>query len=248
MRILIIEDELTAAKRLINLVKAYDPKIDIMEVIDNVADAVQFLSKEIPDLIMMDVQLADGICFEIFEEVEVNSPVIFVTAYDKYSLQAFKVNSVDYLLKPINQQDLEASFEKFKKYNYQAPIQSAYHNLVKSFSAGFKKRFLVRSGNNLVSIETRKIAYFISDEKLNYLVSNNSRRYVIDYSLEDLINKLDPGKFFKISRKFIVSSKCVKQIQPYFSNRLVLKIQPNPEKEVYVSRNYVKDFKRWLDL
>ncbi|MCZ6703999.1 MAG: LytTR family DNA-binding domain-containing protein [Ignavibacteria bacterium] len=248
MKVLIIEDELMAGKRLIAMLANYSKDIEVVATIDNVIDSINFLSENNPDLIFMDIQLADGLCFEIFEIINVDTPVVFITAYDEYTLQAFKVNSIDYLLKPVQEVELHRSLKKFEKYRTQNLSVNQLIEKIQSVNKTHKIRFLIKSGKGFSSVETSDIAYFFSDQKLNSLVTFNQKKFIIDNSLDDLISKLDPTYFYKISRKIIVSNKSIKNIEPYFNNRLVLKIEPTPEFDVYVSRKYVRGFRKWLDL
>ena len=205
MKVLIIEDELMAGKRLIAMLANYSKDIEVVATIDNVIDSINFLSENNPDLIFMDIQLADGLCFEIFEIINVDTPVVFITAYDEYTLQAFKVNSIDYLLKPVQEVELHRSLKKFEKYRTQNLSVNQLIEKIQSVNKTHKIRFLIKSGKGFSSVETSDIAYFFSDQKLNSLVTFNQKKFIIDNSLDDLISKLDPRYFYKISRKIIVS-------------------------------------------
>ncbi len=250
MKTLIIEDELTAAKRLKRMLQSYDERMEVIDVIDSVTEAVKFFSggNEI-DLVLMDIQLSDGKCFEIFEQTEVNVPIIFTTAYDEYAIQAFKVNSVDYLLKPVHQNELDQSLKKFENLNSEKQGKD-YTLLNKAVGdkSTYKFRFLVKIGSCLHSIETDDIAYFFSEDKLTYLVTRDDKKYIVECSLEELVHQLDPVKFFKISRQFIVAHKYISQIHAFFNNRSKLELTPTSEKEILVSRSNVREFKQWLDM
>jgi len=251
MKVLIVEDEIVAAKRLQKLIHACDPSIQILDVLQTAIDATNFLSQKKPDLIFLDVQLADGICFEIFERIEVDSPIIFTTAYNDYMLQAFKVNSVDYLLKPIKEEELNQSIDKFKRYKYQDPnnkkgLEFLLKEYIKDKNA-YKCRFLVKSGRGYVSINVDEIAYILSESKLNYIITSLGKRYVVDHTLEQIESILDPVEFLKINRNFVVSSRCIKRIEPYFNNRMLLELDPPSKQDVYVSRSYLKVFKEWMN-
>ncbi len=252
MKVLIVEDEIIAAKRLIRLLLEIDPEINIAETIGTVIDSVNYLQDNRLDLIFMDIQLADGISFEIFEHMEMHTPIIFITAYDEYMQKAFKVNSIDYLLKPIDKSELEYSLRQFHRYraNNLRSIDNV-HLLIKELSAkrsSFKKRFLARKGNGFISIDVMDIAYILSANKLIYLVLVDSKRYVVDYSLDNILEKLDPADFFKINRNYIISSKSIIKMQSYFNNRMILELNPTTTDAVMVSRNYLADFKKWLDM
>jgi DNA-binding LytR/AlgR family response regulator len=253
LRILIIEDEIIAADRIKDMILSYDPSIEIISTLDSVIDAVNFLSKRKTevDLIFMDIQLSDGICFEIFEEIEIDCPILFTTAYDEYTLKAFKVNSVDYLLKPVEAKEFHESMERFKKLHYNKSSinydTESFIKTLKTSSDSFKYRFLIKTPLGFVPIIVSNIAYFYSEDKLTFLITWDKKKHIIDLSLEELSLKLDPKEFFKISRNFIVNHKSIKQIHSYYNNRLKLNLNPPIEKDVFVSRSNVKNFKSWID-
>jgi len=251
MKVLIVEDEIIAAKRLQKLIHACDPSIQILDVLQTAIDVINFLSEYKPDLIFLDVQLSDGICFEIFERIEVDSPIIFTTAYNDYTLRAFKVNSIDYLLKPIRKEELNQSIKKFKKYRYHDPNSKEELGLllreyIKDKNA-YKCRFLVKSGRGFVSINVDEIAYILSENKLNYIITNSGKRYVVDHTLEQIESMLDPVEFLKINRNFVVSPRCITRIEPHFNNRMLLELDPPSKQDVYVTRSYLKSFKKWMN-
>jgi len=251
MNVLIIEDEIPAAKRLRKLIGEHCPEAKVMDVVDSVEGAAQWLNTfEKPDLIFMDIQLSDGLSFDIFNQTEVVSPVIFTTAYDQYALKAFKVNSVDYLLKPIDPNELENAFQKFRNLHQQSQEydRTAIRNLITSITQkGYKERFLVKIGQQLNYVQTKEIAYFYSDEGLVYAMTNANRRHVLDYTLEQLSDVIDPKNFFRINRKIIVGVDAIHKIHTYFNSRLKLELLPRTDLEVIVSRERVGDFKSWLD-
>lgn len=257
MKILIVEDEDLAVKKLKKTLAGVDDSAEIVGETDSIKATVQWLeSNPIPDLILMDIELADGQSFEIFNHTEVKSPVIFITSYDEYALKAFKVNSVDYLLKPVQKEDLQAALEKFREMKkiYAPEKESSAISLevlVKELqqklgSKEFRKRFLVKLGQKLVSVEVDEIAYFFSDGRLNFFKTFDNKKYVVDYTMDELNNMLDPEKFFRISRSFYISVGSVAQIHDYFGNRLMLQLKPETEKEAIVSREKVSEFKTWL--
>lgn len=250
MKVLIVEDEIVAANRLEKLVKASDPEIVVMEVLTSVLDTVNFLAEHNPDLIFLDIQLSDGMCFEIFEKLEIETPVIFTTAYDEYMQRAFKVNSVDYLLKPVRMEELKISIQNFKKYN-QPQTNTKLLNLLFTEFVKEKKvhrcRFMVKSGRGFISIDVKDIAYIIAQNKLNYIVTRIGKRYVVDYNLDQLEKILDPGEFLKINRNYIISNSCIVKVEPYFNNRMLVELMPPSREDVLVSRNYLKTFKEWMD-
>jgi DNA-binding LytR/AlgR family response regulator len=251
MKILIIEDEKPAARRLKKMVQQVRPTSQILEVIDSVEIAVDwFRENQKPDLVFMDVQLADGLSFEIFGQTEVLAPIIFTTAYDEYALQAFKVNSLDYLLKPIDPEELEKALCQYDQYtnSSQGINNSALEQLLNQMTKKeYKERFLVKSGQQLIYLVAAEIAYFYSDEGLIFACQPNGKRYNLDYTLDQLEAVLTPDDFFRINRKIITNLKSIKKIHTYFNSRLKLTLEPKSDLEVIVSRDRVSDFKRWLD-
>ncbi len=252
MRVIIVEDEELAAERLVQLVKSIDPSIEVVTQLDTIADTVQFLKTQAsPDLIFLDIQLADGRSFEIFEKTLVDSPIIFITAYDQFTLKAFKVNSIDYLLKPIQKEDLRLALEKFKKLNRKGVNSEELQllkEIVRSKFHAYKQRLVIKAGNKIQFKPTEEVAYFFADGKEAYLVSRNeSRRHLIGYTLEELEKILDPKDFFRISRKFIVRADAIAEVKGLISSRLEIKLIHNTEHELSVSRERAHEFKTWLD-
>jgi len=256
MKILIVEDEDLAVKKLKKTLMSVDENALVVGEADSIRSTVSWLQgNPAPDLILMDIELADGQSFEIFNQVKVKSPVIFITSYDEYALRAFKVNSVDYLLKPVQKEDLQAALEKFKgmKKMY-TPEQEGTVSLdvlvrelqQKLHTKEYRKRFLVKHGQKLVSVEVDEIAYFFSDGRLNFFKTTDNRKFVVDYTMDELNEMLDPEKYFRISRSFFISVNSVNQIHDYFGNRLMLQLRPETDKEAIVSREKVTDFKNWL--
>jgi two-component system, LytTR family, response regulator LytT len=257
MKVFIVEDEELAAKKLLKTLHAVEPEAEIVGMADSIRGTVNWLeSNPQPDLILMDIELADGQSFEIFDKTEVKSMVIFTTSYDEFALKAFKVNSIDYLLKPVQKEDLESAINKFKslKQLYGAgPSGSGLNidNLVKELQEKlqpreFRKRFLVKHAQKLISVEVDEIAYFYSDGRLNFFKTTDNKKYVVDYTMDELESMLDPGKYFRISRSFYVSIESIDQIHEYFGNRLMLHLKPEVDKEAIVSREKVADFKKWM--
>jgi DNA-binding LytR/AlgR family response regulator len=257
MKVLIVEDEELAVKKLQKTLQAVDASAEVVGITDSIRSSVKWLQEnQAPDLILMDIELADGQSFEIFDKVDVNSTVIFTTSYDEYALKAFKVNSVDYLLKPVQKEDLEAAMEKFHRMKRlmkgSEPAGNLnMDNLVKELQQrlqpkDFRKRFLVKQGQKLVSVEVDEIAYFYSDGRVNFFKTRDSRKFIVDYTMDELEAMLDPDRYFRISRSFYVSIESVDQIHDYFGNRLLLNLIPVLDKESIVSREKVTDFKRWM--
>ena len=260
MRALIIEDEPAAARRLKTMLHTLDKDIAIMDVIDSVEDAVAFLtSQPEPDLIFADIQLSDGVCFDIFKQVMPNSAVIFTTAYDEYAMEAFKVNSVDYLLKPVDPDELKKSLDKFKNLKLafagkdtaqtaNTEKLAALVALLDNQDKKYKSRFLVKSGNSFKPVGAADIAYFLIENQLVFLYDRTGKRYLVESTLDEIESTVDPATFFRINRQMIVSLPSVKAIHPYFNSRLKLDLNPElKDEEVIVSRLKAGDFKKWLE-
>lgn len=251
MNILIIEDEEPSAKRLKKMVMELAPGAIIPENIVSVASGIEwFKQNPQPDLIFSDIQLSDGLSFEIFKHVDVHCPVIFITAYDQYAIEAFKVNSIDYLLKPIKQEDLYTAFNKFKKLNSTDKKQPLDINkileTVNASKTGFKTRFIVRYGEHIKTVKIEECAYFYTEDKINFLVTAEGRRYTIDYNLDNLEGLLDPKTFFRINRQYIISINSIKEMFSYTKSRVLVKLNPPSKHETIVSTERSGDFKSWL--
>ncbi len=252
MKILLIEDEDLAVKKLRKTLSSVDMTIEIVGTTDSIKSSVEWLATNpAPDLILMDIELADGQSFEVFNLIEVKSPVIFTTSYDEFALKAFKVNSVDYLLKPIQKEELAAALEKFRRLKGEGHASVNLEGLLNELQQKlqpkeFRKRFLVKQGQKLVSVEIEQIAYFFSDGRLNFFKTTDNRMFVVDYTMEELEEMLDPGKYFRISRSFYVSADSIDKIDDYFGNRLILGLKPNVDKQTLVSREKVTAFKKWM--
>ena len=248
MNILIIEDELPAVKRLIKLLNELEPDCCILETIDEVSIAVKWLNTNPqPDLIFMDIQLADGYSFEIFEQVTIEAPVIFVTAFDQYAINAFRVNGLDYILKPIQKELLQEGLERFKSLNKSTQIDIGVLSTFLSRKKDYKERFLIKKGEELNFVRTKEIAYFLSESSYSFIVTKSGNRYILDQTMDQIEALLDPGLFFRINRKQIVGLDAIAKIAPYFNNRLTLVLNPEEKNETIVSRSRVKPFKEWLN-
>ncbi|MEO1623993.1 MAG: LytTR family DNA-binding domain-containing protein [Bacteroidota bacterium] len=252
MKVLIIEDEHHAQKRLTKLVQMLRPEVEILGAIDSVEEAVEWLEAQPkPDLMFMDIQLSDGLSFEIFSKIQVETPVIFTTAFDEYAIKAFKVNSIDYLLKPIEEEELKCAFDKYEsrkpkesdRYDM-GKIEQLLQNLTQR---EYQKRFLIKSGQHMAYVNTDEIAYVYSENSLSFLQTLDGKRHLLDYTIDQLSDLLDPKLFFRINRKAIIRIDSVQKVQPYFNNRLVLKVKPSAAFDLIVSREKVRDFKGWLD-
>jgi len=249
VKCLIIEDEKNAAERIVRLVKKYDPGIEVSAPIYSVQQAVDyFMNNNMPDLILMDIQLSDGLSFEIFEKYPLKVPVIFTTAFNEYALKAFKVNSIDYLLKPIDYKELCSAIDKFKEYKTPKINDTVvFDSILKTLTNSYKSKFVVKVGEHIKVYTTNEIELFYSMEKAVFLRNTNGRDYALNYSLDQLEELLDPKQFFRISRQTIVSFNAIKDIVSYSSSRL--KIIPHSpfEEELIVSRDRVQQFKLWLE-
>ena len=262
MRVLIIEDEKPAARRLANLLRQYDDSIEVLASLDTVKRAVQWFSKhDAPDLTFMDIQLADGLSFAIFEQTTVASPIIFTTAYDQYAIQAFRVNSVDYLLKPISPDALALAIDKFRQFHTipdpsvsgsVATAMTQIQQAISTLTQQYKTRFVIKVGEHIKTIPAADILYFVSQEKATYAQTqpeprSPGRRFIVDYSLEQVEALVDPNVFFRISRRYIVSLAAIEDIITYSSSRLRLILRESDDTDVLVSRERVSDFRQWLD-
>jgi DNA-binding LytR/AlgR family response regulator len=250
MKTIIIEDEKLSAEHLENLLKRIDPNIEVVARFDTVKGSVESLSKGIAvDLIFMDIHLADGMSFDIFPKLSFDMPVIFTTAYDEYAIKAFKFNSIDYLLKPIGLTELKTSLEKFNKLSQatQAISLKDMSLVYDSIKKQHKSRFLVKMGDGIVSLKSEDIAYFVYEDGIVLLVTQLSKRYPLNYSLDELDGLIDSTKFFRINRKVIVNINAIQKISNYFNSRLKLSLPILGDDESIVSRERVAEFKEWLD-
>jgi len=249
MRVLIIEDEQPASQKLIRLIKEIDSSIEIAGIIESVEQATNwFCNNPHPELIFMDIQLEDGICFEIFENCKIKTPVIFTTAYNEYSLKAFKVNSVDYLLKPIVFEELKNAIEKFKTVHFQKVDFTKIESFINELQPKTKERFLIKIGEHYRSIQLSGINCFFIKERCNFINVDNGKIYAIDYSLDKIEDIIDPKMFFRVNRNFIVNFSAIHDIIAYSSNRLKIVLTNRAEKdEILVSRERVAEFKEWMD-
>jgi len=252
MKVLIVEDELPAAEKLERYLLKYDPSSKVVATIDSVAKGVEWLTdnQDSIDLIFMDIQLLDGLSFQIFQKVNVMKPVIFTTAFNEFALDAFKVNSIDYLLKPITFTDLSASLKKLENLREQLQpeqserIQQAFSSLK---TKEYKNRFMVKLGEHIRSITADQIALFYADGRDVYLVTTQPRKFIVDYTLESLENILDPQLFFRLNRTFIVNINSIKDVLVYSNSRLKITLTQEFDKEIIVSREKVGEFKDWFD-
>jgi two-component system LytT family response regulator len=255
MKVLIIEDELPAARQLTKLLNQADATIKVIEVIDSVESAVKWLNTfPTPDAVFMDIQIADGLSFDIFNQTNINCPVVFTTAFDQYAIKAFKVNAVDYLLKPIDEDELKEVINKIRHRKsdiqnnippqYNAVFMNDFLNQIKK--TDYKDRFLIKQGQNLVSIDAVDIAYFFSEDGLTQFVNFIQKKYLLEHTLDELETLLNPKDYFRINRKMVLNIKAIQKISPHFNGRLKLEITPAYKEDIFVARERVNDFKAWL--
>lgn len=250
MNIIIIEDEKPAARLLQRKVAKLG--LAVNQLLHSVEEAINwFTNNEHPDLIFLDIQLSDGLSFEIFEQVDIKSAVIFTTAYDEYALRAFKLNSIDYLLKPIDEEELETAINKFKSRNQSIPNLSIDFDMIKQMFANplekiYKKRFIIKIGEHLKMIPIEEVECFFSENKGTYLHTKDNRDYLLTCTLEQLETELDPATFFRVNRKFIIPLETIKDIVAYSNSRLKIILPTYKADEVIVSREKVTEFKTWL--
>lgn len=252
MKILIIEDEAPAFRRLQKVLEEINPDIEIVEVIDSVEESVKwFDGNASPDLIFMDIQLSDGISFEIFEKIKITRPVIFTTAFDEYMLKAFKVNSIDYLLKPVKKEELTASLQKYNdlKNSFSSSEKPDLNTLIGQIRMDdrkYKSRFLIKQGERLISVETVDIAYFYTRNGVVYLVTLEDKKYLMDSNLDELMNQLDPEKFYRANRQYLVSFQSINATHKYHKGKLLIELYQKTDDPVTVSVEKSSDFKNWL--
>lgn len=251
MKILIVEDEQPAARQLTKLLKQTDDSITVMEVLDSVEAAVAWLKTfPKPDAVFLDIQIADGLSFDIFNQVEIKSPVVFTTAFDQYAIKAFRVNAIDYLLKPIDIEELAAVLEKIRRTLHDQRIYAPeiFQNLIAQFSkpTTYRDRFLVKTAQTFLPIESGDVAYFFSEDSITHLITNQNRKHLLENTLDELEAVIHPQKFFRINRKIIIGFLSIQKISPHFNGRLKLELSPNYSEEVFVARERVSNFKAWL--
>jgi two-component system LytT family response regulator len=253
MNVLIIEDEYLTAERIRSMLRGIDQGIVVMAMLDSVKSSVQwFRDHEKPDLVLMDIQLADGLSFEIFEQVRVDVPVIFLTAYQEYAIKAFKVNSVDYLIKPVKEKDIRSSLEKYRRYftREQSPTiidTGLLKSIQQMISKPYKSRFMVRVGDRIRSVDVESILYFYSLQKGTYLHTDDNRNYAIDYTLEALAEMVDPALFHRINRRYIIAHGAIRDMITLSGSRLKVVLHQSEDQDIYISRERLAAFKEWID-
>lgn len=248
MRVLIIEDESAAARRLAKLIQEVEPAAEIIGQLDSVESAVKWHEQNnAPDLYFLDIQLADGLSFELVSQLQIKQPIIFTTAYDEYAVKAFKVNSIDYLLKPIDKLELSDAIQKYKSSLSTKP--SELHALVNELLAArkqYRERFLVRKGDSFVPLLADEIAYFYAEEKVVFAKSKQNQRYLIEFTLDQLESSLNPSLFYRANRQFMLALDAVKRVSNHFNGKLKVIVEPGFEEEILISREKASAFKSWL--
>jgi two-component system, LytTR family, response regulator len=250
MNILIIEDEPIAANKIKDILKSVMPKARLAPVLDTIDESVAYLKDNTPDLIFLDIELADGSSFEIFKAIEISSPIIFTTAYNQYAIQAFEVNSVDYLLKPITAESVSKALANLQRmrasFSYQEIRQSINELRDIGEAKKYKTSFLVKSGESLIPITQDSIAYFFASNKWVYLVTKNGKEHLINYSLGEVEALLDPIVFFRIARNYLVKKDAIVKLTPYYKGQVTVEIDPKNKEQIVVSRARTGDLKQWL--
>lgn len=251
IRILMLEDEEPAAKRLQKLLKETGEEMEVLAVLDSIAAARKWLQQNPPpDLMLVDIHLADGNSLQLFKEMSIPSPLIFTTAYDEYALQAFKLNSIDYLLKPVKKEELYQALDKFKR---QKSKEQPALNITKLLEAmqqpaadRYRDRFVIRYGEHIKTIETKDAAYFYTEARANFMVTADGKRFVIDFNLDQLEQMLNPKLFFRINRQFIVALQAIDEMTAWTKARVLIKLKPRSKHETIVSTERSPEFKKWL--
>lgn len=249
MNILVIEDERPAAKRIIQLLNDKVPEAKIFGHLDSIEAAVHWLSSNpSPDLIISDIELADGQSFEVFQQIDIKSPIIFTTAYDQFAIKAFKHNSIDYLLKPIDPEELSNALDKFQNQSKPTTVDlQMLQSMIHGQQNQYKERFMVKVGEKIHSIPSRDIALFYSAEKATFIQTQEQRKFLVDYTLDQLESELNPKSFFRLNRKYITSLDAIDEIITYSNSRLKIKLKHCDDNDILVSREKVTTLKLWLD-
>lgn len=252
MNILIIEDEQLAQERLQMLIKAYDPAINIVGCLESVDETVTWLNtRPHPDLILLDIHLSDGQSFEIFKRTQTQKPIIFITAYENYAVDAFRLFSIDYILKPVTSEALAAAINKYKSLSHifmPADYRLLMEQLKDATLNSYRNRFLAKVGQRLFFIAANDVSYFAADNKIVFLIDREGNRFVINNTIEKLETELNPKDFFRLNRKIIVHAEAIEQVKPYHNNRLKLQLKGAPgSEEIIISRDRVTEFKQWAD-
>jgi len=249
IKTLIIEDELPAAQRLQKLIAETTPDISVEGLLDSIETSVDWLQHHAPpELIFLDIQLSDGLSFEIFKKIKVDSFIIFTTAYDEYAIKAFELNSIDYLLKPVNREYLARALEKFRTMHSRLQFDvNELLNVIENRKSAYKTRFVINIGNKIKSIDSEDIAYFYSMEKNTFLATKEGKSYPVDFSLDNIETMVNPDVFFRINRQYLVSYNAIANILVLTKSRIRLELAPVPDEEIFVSNARAPEFRKWLD-
>lgn len=251
MRVLIIEDEVHNAKRLKSILEDIDPEIEVIAMLEGVTESINwFKNHHHPDLIFTDVRLTDGLCFDIFSEVNFTCPVIFTSAFDEYALRAFQVNSIDYLLKPIKKEELVKSLHKFKTTlhpPYLGQLMDDVAAILKQQQKNYRTRFLIPIKDSFYTVMIKEVAYFYTEYRTTRAVMANNQQHIIPFTMEELEEQLDPDIFFRVSRQYLINNFSITRINNYFNGKLHLVLNPETTEKIIMSRDRSKIFKQWLD-
>lgn len=252
MNVLILEDETLASQKIENLLKEIDDTLNVVGILKSVEAAKEwFASNDSPELVISDIRLLDGLSFELFESISYRNPVIFTTAYDQYAIKAFEVNSIDYLLKPIQKEKMISALSKLNKGDdsemHPAPYQEIME-MIRTSKEDYKTRFMIKAGQKILAVPVEKIAYFYSLNKLTYIVTMDGKKYPCDQTLEVIEHQVDSKLYFRANRKFIVKFESISEIHPYFKGRLKINLMPEAEDDIVISAERTPAFKKWLDI
>lgn len=253
MKVLIVEDEALAAEKLSKTLLEVSDNCEIMAVLNSVDSSIEWLrNNQTPDLILSDIHLADGLCFNIFSEIEVECPIIFTTAYEKYAIQAFEVNSVDYLLKPIEASRLQTALSKYEKLKSsqlesRTALFEEFKEMLAQSTREYKSRFLCKIGNKIKSVPVTSVRYFYSKDKMSFIMDTDGNRLPVNNTLDEIDQLVDPKNFFRVNRQFITHYGAISEINPYFKGRLKIKLDPDIDEDIVISSDKSPQFKSWLD-
>jgi DNA-binding LytR/AlgR family response regulator len=251
MKVLIVEDEKLAREQLERQLRELDASIEVLAALDTVKATVEWLRQNTADLIFLDIHLADDLSFRIFEQIEVRQPVIFTTAYDQYALKAFKVNSVDYLLKPISSEDLAQAIEQYRQQKQPSgqlvEVKALLEHIEQARKKPRQERFMVSRGDKISSIPVGEVAYFEGEDRYVFLHTTDGNRYIVDYRLSDLEELLDPGRWYRLNRSFIASFESITKIISLSKSRIKVELKPKNQRDIYVSAANTRSFKEWLN-
>ncbi|QDO95248.1 response regulator transcription factor [Formosa sediminum] len=255
IKVLIIEDEIPAQRLLKETLQEIIIKTEVVGCANSIKSAINwFTNNPHPEIVLLDIQLSDGLSFEIFKQIKIDSMIIFTTAYDEYTLQAFKVNSLDYLLKPIDKEELQTAFEKYNRYNKKISTEqyatinfNELSQLIKTGKSNYRKRFLIQSNESFFYLPIEDIALFHSMQGITFAVTFEKREYPVNFSLESLKEQLNPDFFFKVNRQYIVNINAIKKVHSYFNRKLKLEIKPTYIHDILVGKDKASAFKKWID-